>query len=74
MQYYKVSKYAAALDERTNYLLKLQENKNTIELKPLPSSGYLYSAEISEDTNYFVNQHYKNGLFLDFNIRLGDGK
>jgi hypothetical protein len=72
-QYNIVSKYASALDQRTEYLLDLQQKKNkkTIALKPLPSSGFLYSAEISEDTTYFGNDHYKRGLFLDFKVKKG---
>ena len=67
-----VSLYAKALDQRTSYLLELQQKKNTktVIVKVLPPSGFLYSAEISKDTNYFGNEHYKLGLFLDFNVKV----
>jgi hypothetical protein len=71
LQYHTVSKYAVALDKRTEMLQQLQQTKNkkTITVSPLPSSGYLYSAEISTDTNYFGNEHYRLGLFLDFKVK-----
>jgi hypothetical protein len=71
LQFRAVSNYAAALDKRTENLLELQKNNNkkTINLDELPSSGFLYSAEISSDTSYFGNKHYAQGLFLDFTIR-----
>jgi hypothetical protein len=36
-----------------------------INVKPLPFSGYIYSAEISTDSSHFSNQHLKSGLGLD---------
>ncbi|HNW99232.1 MAG TPA: hypothetical protein PKK00_12555 [Bacteroidales bacterium] len=70
-QYNTLSKYAAALDKRSELLQQLQQvkNKKTIVVSPLPSNGYLYSAEISNDTNYFSNEHYRLGLFLDFKVK-----
>ncbi|NTW34175.1 MAG: hypothetical protein HGB12_16415 [Bacteroidetes bacterium] len=70
-QYKIVSEYAIDLDKRTNYLLDLQQKKNkkTITVKKLPQSGFLYSAEISSDTNYFGNDHYNRGLFLEFKVK-----
>jgi len=71
MQFRTVSAYAIALDKRTSDLLELksQNNTKTITLKALPPSGFLYSAEISPDTSYFGNEHYRLGLFLDFKVR-----
>jgi len=71
-QYIIVSNYANKLDQRTNYLKKLQKNhsQKTIILEALPPSGFLYSAEISTDTSYFGNEHYRLGHFLDFNIKI----
>lgn len=71
IQFNTLSKYAAALDERSTFLNNLQEkgNKKTITISKLPDSGYLYSAEISSDTNYFGNDHFQKGLFLDFRVK-----
>jgi hypothetical protein len=71
VQFNTLSKYASALDERSTLLQNLQKkgNKKTITVSKLPSSGYLYSAEISSDTNYFGNEHYRLGLFLDYNVK-----
>jgi hypothetical protein len=71
MQFQTVSAYATGLDKRTSDLMKLkqQNNSKTIALKALPPSGFLYSAEISPDTSYFSNEHYRLGLFLDFKVR-----
>ena len=71
LQFRLVSIYANELDKRTTTLLKLQHlnNRKTITIDALPSSGFLYSAEISSDTNYFGNEHYRLGLFLDFKVR-----
>jgi len=71
-QFQITSKYAAALDKRVVYLNELQKtgNKKTITVDSLPPSGYLYSAEISSDTNYFGNDHFQKGLFLDFKVKL----
>ena len=72
VQYPIVSEYSKALDKRINYLrkLKIQNQNKIIELSPLPSSGFLYSAEINENPNHFSNQHLKKGWFLNFNIKL----
>ncbi|MFH0865531.1 MAG: hypothetical protein V1904_05025 [Bacteroidota bacterium] len=71
-QFNIVSKYATALDERSTLLKNLQKNNNkkTIIVSKLPPSGYLYSAEISSDTNYFGNEHYRLGLLLDFKVKM----
>jgi len=67
-----VSNYAKKLDQRTLFLKKLKKTKNkkTIILEALPSSGFLFSAEISNDTSYFGNEHYRLGLFLDFSVKI----
>jgi len=66
-----VSAYAAAADQRKEYLVGLQQagNKKVITVKPLPSSGFLYSAEVTEDTLNFRNEHYEDGLGLRFKIK-----
>ncbi|TXB66811.1 hypothetical protein FRY74_01100 [Vicingus serpentipes] len=60
--------YAKAYDERMEGIANSSEKLITV--RPLPFSGYIYSAEISTDTNYFSNQHLKAGLGLDQEIRL----
>ena len=63
-----VPKYTEAYDKRMVYLNQNKNNKTPIDLEPLPGSGLLYSAEISNDTNYYANQHLKNGLGLQTTV------
>jgi len=67
-----MASYTKAFDKRTSLLKELQKkgNTKTITLNKLPPSGFLYSAEISKDSSYFVNVHLQKGLLLDFNIKL----
>ncbi|MDG1476241.1 MAG: DUF6056 family protein [Vicingaceae bacterium] len=59
--FYKVhSNYANAIDKRLENIEK--SNHKPIKVIPLPYSGYIYSAEITSDTNNFKNQHLKSGL------------
>ena len=69
-QYTTTNTYVKAYDERVKQLQDLQasRNKNTIQLKPLPSSGLLYWEELKEDTTFYVNQQLKKGLGLDYQI------
>jgi hypothetical protein len=60
--------YASAYDQRIKMINNSTES--IIKVKPLPFSGYLYSAEISTDSNYFSNQHLKAGLGLNRQIVL----
>ncbi len=71
-QYNIVSVYSSELDKRIVHLKEFQKKGDIkfIELDPLPSSGLLHSAEISADSTYEQNQHFKNGLFLNFSISL----
>ena len=62
-------KYHEACIERTEYVKRTCYNKNVTEVNPLPTSGLLYSAELSTDTSYFSNVHYKQGLNLDCAVR-----
>ena len=39
-----------------------------LKMKPLPDAGWLHSAEISEDSTQFTNQHLKNYLQLPFDV------
>lgn len=63
--------YAKAYDERMASLKKLKAagEKGMVELKPLPPSGMIYSAEISEHEVHFTNSFLKKYLQLDFEIR-----
>jgi len=63
-----VSKYAKAYDERIQLVKAQDSTLQLLELKPLPNSGLLYSAELSADTTYFTNQHFKAGLNVKFNV------
>ena len=76
MQFRIDSKYASTVDIRESFLKDIQKNKNkkTITITKLPPSGFLYSAEISADTNYFGNEHYRLGLFLDFKVSISKDK
>lgn len=64
-------RYANAFDDRVNLLseLKAKGNKEMITLEPLPESGMIYSAEISEYEVHFTNSFLKKYLKLDFEIR-----
>lgn len=65
------NQYAKDFDDRVNFLneLKAKGNKEMITLKPLPASGMIYSAEISEYEVHFTNSFLKKYLNLDFEIR-----
>ncbi len=65
-----LEKYTYCYDKRIEYLEANKNNTKTIILKPLPYSGYLYSAEISTDSTYFSNQHLKKALRLKGDIVL----
>jgi len=68
-----VTKYANAYDQRMKEILQNQNKDTLLILKPLPPSGFLYSAEISTDTNYFANRHMKEGLNLKCKIMANSG-
>ena len=62
----KTRAYAEAVDQRMNLIPTLHPDLSKIhQLKPLPDSGWLFSAEISSDTAHFTNDH----LELFFNNR-----
>ena len=70
---YKVTKvFAETYDERMARIdeLKISDFEGIAELPPLPYPGMLYHAEFSSDTSFFVNQHWKKGLQLKFNVVL----
>jgi hypothetical protein len=69
-----VLKYAKAYDEHIQFVKAQNSPIHLLELHLLPNSGLLYSAELSSDTTYFTNQHFKAGLNLKFNpiVRKGN--
>ncbi len=69
-QSYITSEYAFAYDNRIQFVKKNCTDNQTLLLDPLPKSGLLYSAEISRDTLFFSNQHFKAGLKIDCDVRL----
>jgi len=66
-QYRISTNYAKAYDQRMA-LIKAHDKTTVLALPPLPESGMLYSAEISQDTAFFSNQHLKKGLQLNHDV------
>jgi hypothetical protein len=64
------SNYATAVDNRIQYISI--SKSELIKVDPLPSSGYIYSTEITTDATNFKNQHLKNGLGIKNDIVLTD--
>lgn len=62
--------YAKAYDDRIEYVMQERDDISVLELDPLPSSGMLLSAELSEDTSHFTNKQFKKGLKLPFSVKL----
>lgn len=62
--------YAKTLKSREKLLnmYKEEDREKVLYLAPLPDPGFLYSAEITPDTNRAVNQQLKSGLGLGYNI------
>ncbi|UPT66525.1 MAG: DUF6056 family protein [Sphingobacteriales bacterium JAD_PAG50586_3] len=62
--------YAKTLKSREKLLNMYKEEyrEEVLYLAPLPDPGFLYSAEITEDTTKAVNQQLKSGLGLSYNI------
>lgn len=64
--------YAKAYDKRMELLnnMKMHSSGATIvEVEPLPSSGWLHSAEISENPKHFSNRHLQKYLEVSFQIK-----
>lgn len=61
-------RYANAYDERLSFIENTKESP--VIVKPLPFSGYIYSAEITNDSQHYSNQHLKSGLGLKQEIVL----
>lgn len=60
--------YSKAVDERIKFI-KTHDN-GIIKVNSLPNSGYIYSAEITNDADNFKNQHLKNGLGIKNDVVL----
>jgi hypothetical protein len=61
--------YAKKYDERIEFVIQNCTTNNTLTLENLPSSGLLFSAEISADSAHFSNQHFKKGLGVDCKLK-----
>jgi len=59
-----VNPYIKAVENR-NQLLNTNKNQ-FYRLEALPPSGYLYSSEISVDSNHYNNQHLKSYFNLKY--------
>ena len=62
--------YSKAYDDRIVTIIdhKNAGGKETLLLKQLPSSGWIHSAEVSEDTTHFNNVFLKEFLQLNFPV------
>jgi hypothetical protein len=71
-QYPVIRNFNKAYNERMKNLDKAKNEKynGVLKLNKLPSSGFLYWAELSRDTSYFVNKHLKEGLDLPFSVTI----
>ncbi|MBI2270445.1 MAG: hypothetical protein HYU69_08840 [Bacteroidetes bacterium] len=67
-QYSIAEHYSSEVDKRIELVLKENEKGRTepMELKPLPSSGYYYSTELSADTAFYKNTFFKQRYALNF--------
>lgn len=64
--------YAKAYDKRMELLNNMKMHSSgaiIVEVEPLPSSGWLHSAEISENPEHFSNRHLQNYLEVPFQIK-----
>ena len=64
--------YAEAYDRRIEYLHRMKNVEEIIEVDPLPGSGLLFSAEISDHPGHFSNRHLVAGLGLKGGVRRAD--
>jgi len=70
-QYNITKKYSEAHDQRVAFLVKMNERiqKDTLITLPLlPPSGMLYSAEITNNPDDFLNEELKQGYRLKFHV------
>lgn len=63
------SNYAEAVDQRMIEISKGREKGKDIVLSALPASGFIYSAELSQEADFHSNQHLQHALKLDSPVR-----
>ena len=68
-QYKITQNYADKYDKRIEFINKMS-NMDTVILEPLPNSGFLYSSEISFNSEHYSNQHLKLGLQTKSELRV----
>jgi hypothetical protein len=68
-QYPIVREYSAAYDQRIAEI-KTSLTEKEINLKPLPPSGLLLSAEIPNDSSHFTRQHFKRAFRLTQHLNI----
>ena len=69
-QYEITSAYSRAYDDRITFLQNANKNEiGFVEVDPLPESGMLYSAEISEDPLHFTNKFLASALSLNYKVK-----
>ena len=64
--------YANAYDQRIEYLHRMKDVDEIIDVDPLPDPGLLFSAEISDHPGHFSNRHLVAGLGLKGGVRRAD--
>ena len=67
-QYFTAGAYAKAYDERVALIKNHRKVNAPLFLKPLPSSGLLYSAEISVDSSFYSNRHLQKAFGIRYGI------
>jgi len=67
-QYFTAGVYAKAYDERVALIKNHRKVNAPLFLKPLPSCGLLYSAEISFDSSFYSNRHLQKAFGIKYGI------
>ncbi len=69
-QYHILPSYSKALDERIQIIENIECKSNIIKVPPLPSSGWIKSAELSSNPKNNINKHFMNGLGINCEIKV----
>lgn len=71
-QFCELKKFAAAYDDRMEWLraLEMSIHYETEKIEPLPSSGLLQFTDISTDSSSFQNKYFAGHLHLSYYIKL----
>ncbi|MFA6924352.1 MAG: DUF6056 family protein [Bacteroidales bacterium] len=69
-QYTITKQYSSDYDKRIEKLKSIKNENKVMSVEPLPTSGYLYSKDISVDTANQENKNIKKYLDLKFNVWL----